>query len=316
MAETSTLKKYKIILEEFEKRDEGILTGYDEVLKERLELSSKQIDRLIKELSNEFDNIIELEKTRKKTYKLIKPIDLFVEAFDKSEEIGWFFNMAHDADPEIFKELEQFTNDNKNIYKFQNSPFEELSTLEEKDIFKKLKRAVKNREYIKLKYKYNDEILDNLKCLKLLFVDNNWYLAFIDNKNILKLARISFIQKVDYASKIESFQFSSVKEQMIFLNSKLQNAMTLYGVKTKKAKLKVLPSISRYFEKDMKKFLSTQKFIEKIDDGSIFFTIDYTQSIEILPFIESWMPNMVIIEPQELKNEYIKRLNITLINHK
>ena len=315
MTEISTLKKYKIILEEFEKREEGILTGYDEVLKERLKLSTKQIDRLIKELSTEFDNIVELERTRKKTYKLIKPIDLFVEAFDKSEEIGWFFSMAHDADPEIFKELEQFTNENKNIYKFQNSPFEDLATLEEKDIFRKLKRAVKNREYIKLKYKYNNEIIDNLKCLKLLFLDNNWYLAFIDNKSILKLARISFIQKVDYASKIESYQLSSVKEQITFLNTKLQNAMTLYGVKVKKAKLKALPHIARYFEKDMKKFLSTQKFLENDTDGNVLFTVDYTQSIEVLPFIESWMPYMIILEPKELKDEYIKRLNITLINH-
>ena len=315
MTEISTLKKYKIILEEFEKREEGILTGYDEVLKERLKLSPKQIDRLIKELSIEFNNIVELERTRKKTYKLIKPIDLFVEAFDKSEEIGWFFSMAHDADPEIFKELEQFTNENKKIYKFQNSPFEDLATLEEKDIFRKLKRAVKNREYIKIKYKYNNEIIDNLKCLKLLFLDNNWYLAFIDNKSILKLARISFIQKIDYASKIESFQLSSVKEQINFLNTKLQNAMTLYGVKIKKAKLKALPHISRYFEKDMKKFLSTQKFLENDAKGNILFTVDYTQSIEVLPFIESWMPYMIIIEPKELKDEYIKRLNITLINH-
>ena len=43
------------------------------------------------------------------TYKLIKSIDLFVEAFDKSEEIGWLFNMANDADPDIFKELENYT---------------------------------------------------------------------------------------------------------------------------------------------------------------------------------------------------------------
>lgn len=224
--------------------------------------------------------------------------------------------MAHDADPDIFKELEQFTNENKKIYKFQNSPFEDLSTLEEKDIFKKLKRAVKNREYIKLKYKYDEEILDNLKCLKLLFIDNNWYLAFINDKNILKLARISFIQKVDYASKVESFQLASTKEQVLFLNNKLQNAMTLYGVETKVAILKVLPSIARYFEKDMKKFLITQKTIEKYKDGTIYISIEYTQPIEVLPFIESWMPNMIIMEPKELKDEYIRRLNITLTNHR
>ncbi|WP_121628751.1 WYL domain-containing protein [Poseidonibacter antarcticus] len=315
MADISTLKKYKIILEEFEKREDKKLTGYDEVLSDILNLSPKQIDRLIKELSEEFDNIIEVNGTRRKTYQLIKPIDLFVETFDKSEEIGWFFNMAQDADPDIFKELEQFTNENKNIYKFQNSPFEDISTLEEKDIFKSLKRAVKNREYIKLRYKYIDEEYDNLKCLKLVFIDNNWYLAFIDSDNKLQLSRVSFIKDVGYASKLESFQKSSVKEQMLFLNSKLQNAMTLFGVKLKVAKLKINPYITRYFEKDMKKFLKTQRYMKKLDDGSIIITVEYTQYMEILPFIQSWMPNMIILEPKELKDAYIKRLNMTILNH-
>lgn len=314
MAEISTLRKYKIILEEFEKKEDSLLTGYDEVLKDRLNLSPKQIDRLIEELSLEFDNIIRVKGSRKKTYKLLKPIDLFVEAFDKSDEIGWFFNMAQEADPDIFKELEQFTNDNKKLYKFQNSPFEDVSTLEEKDIFKKLKRAVKNREYVKIKYKYSSNTFDNLKCLKLLFIDNNWYLAFIDYKNNLRLSRVSFIENVDYASKVESFQLVTVEKQMNFLNNKLQNAMTLFGVIPKTARLKVHSHISRYFEKGMKKFLSTQNFIKKYDDGSIEITVEYTQNIEVLPFIQSWMPNMIILEPQELKDEYLKRLKETISN--
>jgi hypothetical protein len=38
MSELSTLKKYKIIIEEFEKREDKCLTGYDEVLKNKLGL--------------------------------------------------------------------------------------------------------------------------------------------------------------------------------------------------------------------------------------------------------------------------------------
>jgi hypothetical protein len=305
----STLKKYKIIIEEFENSQTKQLTAYDEVLRDRLELSPKQIDRLIRELMDEFDSIVLVDGNRKRTYQLIKPIDLFVEAFDKSEDIGWLFNMAHDGDPEVFKELEEFTNESKHIYKFQNTPFEDVSTLEEKDIFKKLKRAVSNREYIKIQNKFTDEIFDNLKCLKLLFIDNNWYLAFIDSEDMLRLARVSFIKRVDYASKVESFQLSKVQKQLDFLEHNLQNAMTLYNVDNKVAKLKAAPFIARYFYQDMKKFLPSQEFIEKCDDGSIIFTITYTQYLEVLPFIQSWMPNLTIIEPQELKDEYLKKLN-------
>jgi len=266
MAELSTLKKYKIIIEEFEKKDDKCLTGYDETLRNKLELSPKQIDRLIKELSIEFDNIIEVKNVRKKTYKLIKPIDLFVEAFDKSEEIGWLFNMANDADPDIFKQLEEYTNQNKSIYKFQNSPFEDVKTLEQKKIFQTLKRAVKNREYVKIKYQSIQKEFDNLKCLKLIFIDNNWYVSIIDNDNKLRLVRISFIENVTYASKSESYKLSSVKDELDFIEYKLQNSMSLYNRDIKTAVLKALPSISRYFERDMKKFFPTQEFKEKSEE--------------------------------------------------
>lgn len=306
--ELSTLKKYKIIIEEFEKRQDKCLTGYDETLKIRLGLSPKQIDRLIKELSIEFDNIVEVENTRKKTYKLLKSIDLFVEAFDKSEEIGWLFNMANDADPDIFKELENYTNENKSIYKFQNTPFEDLKTLEQKKIFQTLKRAVKNREYIKIKYQSIEKEFDNLKCLKLVFIDNNWYASIIDNNNRLRLIRITFIENVSYASKSESYQLASVKDELNFIDNRLQNSMSLYNSDIKTAHLKALPSISRYFEKDMKKFFTTQKFKKRLEDKSIEFTIDYTQPMEILPFIQRWMPDIIILQPKELKDFYSKKL--------
>ena len=314
MANISTLKKYKIILEEFNSKLDKKLTGYDDVLKDRLELSPKQIDRLLQELSDEFDNIVLLVGTKKKTYHLVKPIDIFVEAFDNSDEIGWLFNMAHDGDPEVFKELEQFTSQSKHIYKFKNTPFEDVNTLEQKDIFKKLKRAVENREYIKLKNVFSDEVYDNLKALKLLFIDNNWYLAFVDNDEKLRLARVSFVEKVDYATKINSYQLSSVQNQINFLDHDLQSAMTLYGVEPKTATLKATGFIARYFDNGMKKFLSTQKFKEKLSDGSILFTVDYTQYIEILPLIQSWMPNIIILEPQDLKDEYIKKLQESIQN--
>jgi len=61
-------------------------------------------------------------------------------------------------------------------------------------------------------------------------------------------------------------------------------------------------------------FLSSQKFIEKQDDDSIIFTVDYTQNLEILPFIQSWMPNITIVEPQELKEAYLKKLQEAVNN--
>ncbi|MEA3227606.1 MAG: WYL domain-containing protein [Campylobacterota bacterium] len=310
----NTLQKYYFILKEFEKRQDKTLSGYDEVLKEELNLSTKQIVRLLRELSIEHDSIVQVEGRKRESYKLIKPLDVVIETFDKSQEIGWLFNMAHDADPEIFKEIEEFTKKDKHLYMFKNTPFEDINTIESKQSFQRLKRIIEAREYAKLKFIGEDKAHDNLKCLKLVFIDSNWYVAFVDREEKLRFGRISFIERVDYATKTEHFQPSLVAKQMKFLES-VQNSMTLYGEEKKTATIKATGFVAKYFEEGMKIFLSSQKFKEKLDDGSIIFTLEYTQELEILPFIQKWLPDIIILEPQELKDAYINKLQNCITNH-
>jgi len=313
MAQISTLQKYTTIIEEFKKRADATLDAYDAYLQETLLLQPKQLGRLLDELSATYESIVVQKEKNKKRYKLIKPIDIFIEAFENANEIGWLFSMAQEGDPELFKKLSEYTNEQKHIYLFKNSPFEDIKTLEAKETFKKLKRAVELKEYRKIKFFYEDEAFDNLLCLKLLFMDNNWYIAFVDEQKMLRLGRIAFIQKVEYATKISSYTTSSVQKYLDFLLN-IQNSMTLYGEVKKTATLKALPHIARYFEEDMKKFLSSQKFVQKENDGSVVFTLEYTQSIEILPFIQKWLPNMVVLEPKELKEEYLQLITQLLEN--
>jgi predicted DNA-binding transcriptional regulator YafY len=61
----------------------------------------------------------------------------------------------------------------------------------------------------------------------------------------------------------------------------------------------------------MKKFFPSQKFISE-DENGVIFTINYTQPFEILPFIKKWLPSMEILEPQELKDELKKDLEIAI----
>ena len=61
----------------------------------------------------------------------------------------------------------------------------------------------------------------------------------------------------------------------------------------------------------MKKFFPSQKFISE-DENGVIFSINYTQSLEILPFIKRWLPSMEILEPQELKDELKKDLEKAL----
>jgi len=300
-------EQYNILIEEFKKRDDRTLDIYDEALKERLKKSPKTIQRLIEEFMLKYNSVVEVEGRRRKTYKLATPMDVIAEGFEHFESIGWLFQMAHDADPDMFKELEELTKKDKHIYMFKNTPFEDLSTIESNQSFQRLKRNIEAREYTKITF-YDDKEFDNLKPIKLVFVDGNWYIAYVDNEDLLKFGRINFIKRVDFGSKIGHFQPASIQKHLEFLEKELQNSMTLYGVEKKTATIKATPFIAKYFKKDMKKFLSSQKFIKEESDGSVIFTLQYTQQLEILPFIQKWLPDLVILEPQELKDELKQKL--------
>lgn len=304
----------KIIIEEFEKAQDKTLTAYNEALQKRLNLGPKQIIRDLEELESKVASIVELpSKGRKrKTFKMISPVDLFVETFEETEDIDWFFHMIHSADPKIFKALENYTNQNPAVYKFINTLSEDIENLKKNNVFRNLKTAVSQNEYRKIKYYGNDKEFDNLRCLRLLYIDNNWYLSTVADDNKLRLNRISFIEKVDYATNMSSFQLSKLKKQIDFLENKMQNSLTLYDEPVETATLRIDSEKARYFGENMKKFMSTQKYQETLPDGSIIFTLEYTQPLEILPFIQGWLPHLTILEPQELKDAYIENLNNVL----
>jgi predicted DNA-binding transcriptional regulator YafY len=96
----------------------------------------------------------------------------------------------------------------------------------------------------------------------------------------------------------------------------MQNGFTLYKNRNKKriATIKATPIVSKYFDEGMKKFLSSQQFVKKEEDGSVIFTLEYTQSLEVLPFIQRWLPDLIIVEPKELKDEYVTKLNMSIAN--
>ena len=310
-----SLNKYKIILEEFHTQKE--LNSYDERLLELLGgMSQRNLERILKEFEGEFDNIILEKKGKKNIYRLVEPIDVFKESFDNSNNIGWFLNMAHDGDPELFAGLEELTQKDREIYLFKNSPFEDTNTIESNQNFQRLKRNIEAREYTKIKYIYDDTEYDNLKPIKLVFVDNNWYIALVDSDDILRFGRVSFIERVDYGSKTAHFQPSSISKQKEFLINRLQNSMTLFDREPQLAKLKATKNIARYFKSNMKRFLSSQKFIKELDDGSVIFTVEYTQELEILPFVQKWLPDLIILEPQELRDAYQMKLGKTIENMK
>lgn len=313
MSDITTLQKYRFIIEEFNRRPDKTLNAYDECLQDKLNLKPKQLGRLLDEFANVYDNIVVQKEKNKKIYKLIKPADIFMQAFENASEIGWLFAMAQEGNPEVFKQLAEYTSPQKHLYLFKNSPFEDLSTLEAKETFKRLKTAIRFREYRRIKFMHDDNVYDNLLCLKLIFMDNNWYMAFLDEGQKVRFGRISFIESVEYASKMGSYSLAGIQKYLDFLQ-KAQNSLTLYGAPVKTAFIKALPPVARYFEEGMKPFLASQKFVKYLEDGSVIFTLSYTQELEIFPMIQRWMPDLIILEPQELKEAYAQKLSSAITN--
>jgi len=313
----STTKKTKALyrlMELFLSQKE--ISPYDENLLYEFGCNRKTLERYLGEIEEQYGHIVTIKKARKKVWRMVSASDVFMEFIKNSDDITGLFLMAQEFDPYIFKEIEKGTlskisKNDEDVFLFKNSIMEELNSEESKKIFKNLKQAIKRREYRDIVYYYDELVVyKGVKCLKLVFMNNNWYLAVIDQDRLLKFLRLSFIREVHYASK-NSFSHSDVEPYMEFFK-RLQNAMTLYGVEPKVATLKARPKIAKYFKADMKKYFPSQRFVEKLDDGSVLFTVEYTQELEILPFVQRWLPDIVVVEPQELRDAFRKKLQDAL----
>ena len=179
-----------------------------------------------------------------------------------------------------------------------------------------MKRAVKLHEYRTISYYYNEDIVyENVKCLKMIYAQNNWYIGVETEKELFKLLRIHFIKEVQYSKK-NTYQKSVLRKyQSYFL--RFENAMSLVTQEPNMAILKASSNIAVYFEEGMKPFFKSQKFIKKNTDGSVEFSISYTQPLEILPFVKQWLPGMVLKAPNDLKKILKKELeeSISALNN-
>lgn len=312
------------------------LYAQDEELKTQLGVESdRTVDRYLKDIHELYGKIVLTEKKKKEftdrkvtVYRVTdrkKDVSNILKYFiENSNDLSWVLQMIHENDPSFLKELdegdrydiEKNIKEDEGVFVFKSTPFEEMENIVQKKIFSQLKKAVKNHEYRTIIYKKNKlEELKDLKCLKLVYMNNNWYLATENDKKYFRFLRLSFIREIKYASEgKESFQLSRVDEQNTYFAS-VQNAMTLVGKPFKKAIFKVSPRVGLYFEEDMKPFFPSQEYIRTEEDGSVVFSIEYTQPLEILPFVKQWQPDMTIVSPQSLKDNLVADMKKSLKNH-
>jgi len=332
------IKTIFILLERLAKGEE--LYSQDEDLQldlfgETGEAQERALRRYLKDVHELYPHIVLTQKVKKdlterkvtiyRVQDRQKDVSTILKYFiENSDDLGWVLQMINENDPSFLKaldisdrmEIEGNIKEDEGIFVFKGSPFENFEDSDKKEIFLQLKKAVRNHEYRSITYhKTTEEVFENLKCIKLVYMNNNWYLATEDDVKNFRFLRLSFIKKVEYASgdKI-TFQGSRVDHYHSFFAS-LQNAFTLANVQFKKATLKVSPDMALYFKESMKPFFPSQEYVRTEEDGSIVFTIEYTQPLEILPFIKQWQPSITILSPDSLKKKLRDDIQQSLKNH-
>lgn len=310
------------------------LYAQDKTLIEELDVDERTLRRYLEEIEQNYNDLIVCDKQNKiiggrkvTVYRTINPtkdladiLNFFIH--NDAHGMGWLMQLIHQNDPMILKgfdddqkkTLQRQMTDDKDIVLFRTNPLENLMHEETEKRLRLLKNAVKKHEYRNFHYTYNHvtEFLEDMKCLKLIFMKNNWYLAVENEEKNFRLLRVVFMDKIDYSKKT-SYQ-KSVLDRYDDFFATMQNPMSLPFVPKKTAMLKAHGRIAIYFKESMKKFLESQTFIREEED-SVVFSVQYTQPLEILPFIKEWLPDMEILEPKELREILICELQKYVLQH-
>ena len=278
----------------------------------RYEINVRTAQRYKEDVEEIFD--IKLKMLKKGCYIAPDFKDLNKVLIDKGsiEDLDKFAYLLMIIDKNLIKFLgvnEKIINrylKEENFFIVKNLPFEELRSLE---IFNEIKKAIKYRQYLKISYNaLNEEILDDIKPIKIVFAEGNWYLASISNDKInngFKFLRISYIKTIERKKK----EFKRDKEAEEFLKN-FQSIWSLYKVKPFEVIVKVNKEVARFFK--VKKFLDSQTIIGE-ENGDLIIKYYITNSIEIINLAKKWIPHMKIIEPIEVKEKFMSLVKKVLL---
>lgn len=184
---------------------------------------------------------------------------------------------------------------------FTRSNLEEI-TLETKSILL-LQKAIK--EHIIISFHFLQEFSKGATThtqrevlpLKILNFNGEWYLLGLES-NIMKKFYLNNITDIK-----EVKQGQSVSEEVL---GQLDNALNAWFVPEAKpfmVRLWIDSKVAKYFKR---KKISLNQHLDENKDGSLDITLHITDFMEIAPLVLMWIPNVVVLEPQGLK-EFIKK---------
>lgn len=285
--------------------------------------SEKTIRRDLDVIKEYFPESFELIKGEKGCYKAITKesfdkfitkdaISLMTQTFNFAQKYNLLDNMdITDSDKKI---LNDKIEKSKDCYLFISKPFE--STKNDENLLKDIENSIIRKRYVTLKYKVND--MENtyiIKPYKIIFMKENLYLSCENTTEDFYFTNFRISNITSY--KLDSKTFHINPDIVSFINQ-IQTPFSRYTPNFRNNLIDVVVEIdkskSRFFEK--KKFLPSQKIVEKKKDGNLILSFTVTQELEIEELIKSWIPNIKVISPISLKekvkddiNKYIQLIN-------
>ncbi len=186
--------------------------------------------------------------------------------------------------------------DNSSPYIFKQKPYEEIFIHSQK--FKKLEHAVKFCKEIKITYDNFGKIsIFVLRPYKIVFINENFYLASETSEQKFILNRIALIKKIEPTKRNFTINYD-LMDFILNLQSPWATYQPNYKNYLKEVVLKVAKKQAKYFK--LKKFLPSQKIISEDKKGNILVSFKVASELEVIGLIKQWIPFIKVISPESL----------------
>ena len=221
-----------------------------------------------------------------------KALSFFAIAYNLASKNHLFDSFGFDESTK--NALKSKLKNTNTCYSFIQRPFESLENKAE--ILKSLEFAILHKRKINLAYKAEKKLEFKEICpYKIVFMSENFYLICASELGVSKF-RITQIKNVDILSS--TFYTNLAVSEFI---DTMETPFALFDAPKILVRVQISAKKARFFK--AKKFYKSQVIEKELDSGDIIVSFNITSFDEIKSFILSWLGNVRILEPKELKDE-------------
>jgi predicted DNA-binding transcriptional regulator YafY len=295
MAKKETIKKINRILLILNKLNDGHINLYE--ISQELNVSLRSIQRDIRLIE---DAGFPLYSLGSKEYAFVEGFSLKKTQIDEKEAsllvmMSEFSSTLGSNFESIFKNLKQkliSANPAQNPFYIK---IQKGTDYLQNETLKTVESAIKANEIIKIIYPIGSKPEYIVKPLKIAWIDGFWYLLTLGVKNHVLKFRTKEITSAVKTGKT----FKPVKD----IEKLIKDGTNIWFDKKRNIdiKLSVPVNCAEFFK--AKQYFPLQKIEKENKDGSLIISCKAARYEEVLSTIMHWIPNLKVLQPQELANK-------------